>query len=277
MKNRFYLSFIVLILSTYLLRSQELTATQNFETTVKPGGVLKVEITINKGAITGFMKFSQDLPEGYTASLVDSKGGSFSYADNMAKIVWISPPAEQSFTVSYNITAPASANGSVNLGGKISFVDNNERKTFDLEKKYFVVGNNANIQVASNTTTSNAVKAPVITENKQEVIENPKVEEKKETKAAITSPVTAVTKAPSTASITNSGKTYRVQIGAFNLKPTLEGVPSLSTVVLDNGMTKYFSGNFNTYEEASRHKALMLQKGFIGAFIVSFEDGKIVK
>jgi len=258
-----------------MLISQELTATQNFETTVKPGGSLKIEITINKGAITGFMKFSQDLPEGYTASLVDSKGGSFSYADNMAKIVWISPPSDQSFTVSYNVTVPSSANGSINLGGKISYVDNNERKTFDLEKKYFVVGNNANMQVASNTS-SNTNSPPAVVETKPIVVEK-KVEEKVEPKPVVAPPAAPVNKAPTVATSTNAGKTYRVQIGAFNSKPTLDGVPNLSTVVLDNGMTKYFSGNFSTYDEASRHRALMIQKGFIGAFIVSFENGKMVK
>jgi len=275
MKYIFNFSFLFLILSTNMLISQELTATQNFETTVKPGGSLKIEITINKGAITGFMKFSQDLPEGYTASLVDSKGGSFSYADNMAKIVWISPPSDQSFTVSYNVTVPSSANGSINLGGKISYVDNNERKTFDLEKKYFVVGNNANMQVASNTS-SNTNSPPAVVETKPIVVEK-KVEEKVEPKPVVAPPAAPVNKAPTVATSTNAGKTYRVQIGAFNSKPTLDGVPNLSTVVLDNGMTKYFSGNFSTYDEASRHRALMIQKGFIGAFIVSFENGKMVK
>jgi len=273
MKKIHLLLFFILIGGT--ISSQELTATQNFETTVKPGGTLKVSITINKGTVTGFMKFAQDIPEGFTANLVDSKGGSFSYADNMAKIVWISPPSDPSFTVSYNIVVPSTANGSINLGGKVSYVDNNERKTFDLEKKYFVIGNNANLQVASNNSQSTNQQSAVV-ETKPIVVEK-KVEEKVESKPAVAQPAPPVNKAPTVATITNSGKTYRVQIGAFNSKPTLEGVPNLSTVVLDNGMTKYFSGNFNTYEEASRHKAMMLQKGFIGAFIVSFEDGKIVK
>ena len=60
---------------------------------------------------------------------------------------------------------------------------------------------------------------------------------------------------PVTAIPSSAGKTFRVQIGAFTSKPkTLNGVPELSTVVLDNGITKCFSGNFATYEAAAKRK-----------------------
>ena len=82
---------------------------------------------------------------------------------------------------------------------------------------------------------------------------------------------------PTTAVPSSIGRTYRVQIGAFNLKPVINGVSDISTITLDNGMTKYFSGNFTTYEEAAKHKKAVIEKGFQGAFIVAFENGKIVK
>ena len=87
---------------------------------------------------------------------------------------------------------------------------------------------------------------------------------------------TTTTKAPVTATST-AGKTYRVQIGAFMQQPHVSGVPQLTKVVLDNGMTKCFSGNFSTYDEAVKRKKEMIEKGFAGAFIVSFEGGKMVK
>jgi hypothetical protein len=82
---------------------------------------------------------------------------------------------------------------------------------------------------------------------------------------------------PITAVPSSMGKTFRVQIGAFNLKPIINNVPELSKVVLENGVTKYFSGNFTTYEQAAKHKKIMIENGFEGAFIVSFENGKIIK
>ena len=70
---------------------------------------------------------------------------------------------------------------------------------------------------------------------------------------------------------------YRVQIGAFSAKPKIDGVPEVTTLVLENGITKYFSGNYSTYEEALKRKKEMVEKGFQGAFIVAFEGDKIVK
>jgi hypothetical protein len=54
-------------------------------------------------------------------------------------------------------------------------------------------------------------------------------------------------------------------------------VPEITTVVLENGITKYFSGNFSIYEDAVKRRKEMVEKGFQGAFIVAFENGKIVK
>ena len=237
------------------------------------------------------MKFAQELPEGYVASVIESKGGSFTYADNAAKIVWINPPSEAVFTISYKVTVPSNATGSVNLTGKISYILNNERKVCDLEKKYFVVGSNGiataeTIKAVTPTTTS--TPPPVVAEIKKEptpeVKKEPVPEVKKEPIAEVKKeptpvviPPTVVAKAPTAATATPTGKIYKVQIGAYSAKPKLEGVPNMSTFVLDNGITKYFSGSFTNYDEAVKHKATMLERGFAGAFIVAFENGKIVK
>jgi hypothetical protein len=52
------------------------------------------------------------------------------------------------------------------------------------------------------------------------------------------------------------------------MKPHLEGIPEQLSILLDNGMTKYFSGNFKNYDEAVKRKKEMVDKGFSGAFIV---------
>ncbi len=112
-------------------------------------------------------------------------------------------------------------------------------------------------------------------EKKIKSIENKKLEEAPKVDA--TQKIALDLKVPTAAVPTIAGKTYRVQIGAFSAKPKIEGVSEISTVVLDNGITKYFSGNFSNYEEAVKRKKSVLEKGFTGAFIVSFQDGKIVK
>jgi hypothetical protein len=288
--KKIYSIFAILFFANIVI-AQELTATQNFPSNVYPGKDFTIEVTVNKAGLTGFMKFAQELPEGYVASVIESKGGSFTYADNAAKIVWINPPSEAVFTISYKVTVPSNATGSVNLTGKISYILNNERKVCDLEKKYFVVGSNGiataeTIKAVTPTTTS--TPPPVVAEIKKEptpeVKKEPVPEVKKEPIAEVKKeptpvviPPTVVAKVPTAATATPSGKIYKVQIGAYSLKPKLEGIPNMSTFVLDNGITKYFSGSFTNYDEAVKHKATMLERGFAGAFIVAFENGKIVK
>jgi hypothetical protein len=285
-------SIIAILLITNIAIAQELTATQSFPSNVYPGKDFTIEVTINKAGLTGFMKFAQELPEGFVATVIESKGGSFTYADNSAKIVWINPPSESIFTISYKVSVPSTATGSVNLTGKISYILNNERKVCDLEKKYFVVGSNGiatpdKIPVATTTTTTPTTA--VVTETKKEPTPEPKkepvvtevkkenVSEVKKEPTPVVIPPTVVTKAPTAATANPAGKIYKVQIGAYSAKPKLEGVPNMSTFVLDNGITKYFSGSFTNYDEAVKHKATMLERGFAGAFIVAFENGKIVK
>jgi hypothetical protein len=307
MMKQFVFSFLILVTTGAF--AQDLTATQVFPASAAPGSTFTVEININRGSINGFMKFFQELPPGFTATEGDSKGGSFSYADNGAKVVWIAPPNEPTYTVSYKVTVPADASGSKTITAKFSYINNNERKIFDFEPKTITIeGPGAAKTVpppgtAAKPTPSTpvATKQPPVVEKQpvaavppaKSTVSSPAVSEKVnppvqppvKTASISSTPVTQkteaaavpATKVPVTAVPSSTGKTYRVQIGAFSAKPKIDEVKDVSVVVLDNGITKYFSGNFSTIEEATKRKEEVIKKGFPGAFIVSFENGKIVK
>lgn len=302
--------FVFLILITAGALAQDLTATQTVPASAAPGSSFTVEISINRGSINGFMKFFQELPPGFTATEIDSKGGSFSFADNGAKVVWIAPPNEPTYVVSYKINVPSDASGPKVFNAKFSYINNNERKIFDFEPKTITIEGTGSANTAkvtppvktgqmsstptkpstalseksvtqpSTTVPDKATTATVVppkpasipaTSPAKEHVTTPATAQKNE----INVPVTA--KVPVTAVASTVGKTYRVQIGAFSAKPKLGDVADITTVVLDNGITKYFSGNFSTVEEATKRKEEVAKKGFPGAFVVSFENGKIVK
>lgn len=226
----------------------------------------------------------------YSASEIDSKGGSFTFTDNSVKIIWISPPSTDQFIMSYKITTPANGAGAIEIGGKFSYVVGNERKVFEVVPQVIYIGEAVAKKEPAKENIKENTPAPspeVKTEDIKTIVSEPvktaapktetpkQVETKKEAPPQIAS---TPAKIPVSASaMSTPGKTYRVQIGAFTLKPHIEGVPEPSSVLLDNGMTKFFSGNFKTYEEAVKRKKEMLEKGFEGAFIVSFENGKILK
>lgn len=307
MMKQFVFSFLILVTAGAF--AQDLTATQTFPASVAAGSSFTVEITINRGSINGFMKFFQELPAGFTATEIDSKGGSFSFADNGAKVVWIAPPNEPTYTVSYKVAVPADASGSKTITAKFSYINNNERKIFDFEPKTITIEGPGTSKtppppgIAAKPTTTPPVatkQAPIVekqptttTPPVKSASATPPVSEKANTPAqpsvkAASIPTTPVapkteaaavpaTKVPVTAVPSSSGKTYRVQIGAFSAKPKIDDVKDISVIVLDNGITKYFSGNFPTIEEATKRKEELAKKGFPGAFIVSFENGKIVK
>jgi cell division septation protein DedD len=290
MMKQFFFSFLILVTAGAF--AQDLTATQTFPSSVAAGSSFTVEININRGSINGFMKFFQELPPGFVATEIDSKGGSFSFADNGAKVVWIAPPNEPTYTVSYKVTVPADASGTKNITAKFSYINNNERKIFDFEPKTITIGG-AGSATTPAVTTSVATKQPPITEKQPAVA--PPVKSTPTTPVAAEKPASKpnnpatlpastkteaaipATKVPVTAVPSSTGKTYRVQIGAFSAKPKIDDVKDISTIVLDNGITKYFSGNFATIEEATKRKEEVAKKGFPGAFIVSFENGKIAK
>ncbi len=275
-----------LILVTAGVVAQDLTATQSIPSAAAPGSSFMVEININRGSINGFMKFFQELPAGFTATEVDSKGGSFSFADNGAKVVWIAPPNETTYTITYKVNVPADASGTKTLNAKFSYINNNERKIFEFEPKNITIGGDAGASVSTSTP---AVKASQTSTQPAKNIAPPDKTgttatiEKSTTPAETTTPVVAQKKeVPSvTPAATNttsaSAKTYRVQIGAFSAKPKLGEVADITTIVLPNGITKYFSGNFTTLEEANKRKEEVTKKGFPGAFVVAFENGKIAK
>jgi cell division protein FtsN len=71
----------------------------------------------------------------------------------------------------------------------------------------------------------------------------------------------------------------RVQLGAFKNKVSkniFAGIPDIMTIRGDDGLTRYYTGSFTNVNDAARRRVDMLTKGFSGAFIVAFKDGKRV-
>lgn len=71
----------------------------------------------------------------------------------------------------------------------------------------------------------------------------------------------------------------RVQLGAFRKKLSrniFSDMPDLMTFKGDDGLVRYYTGVFSDVNAAARHKVDMIGKGFGGAFLVAFKNGKRV-
>ena len=70
---------------------------------------------------------------------------------------------------------------------------------------------------------------------------------------------------------------YKVQLGAFSGKASEEmfkGIEPLSREPGPNHLLRYMAGSFVNYNQAAAYKNSMIAKGFEGAFIVAFKDGR---
>ncbi|MFN4235491.1 MAG: SPOR domain-containing protein [Bacteroidia bacterium] len=72
---------------------------------------------------------------------------------------------------------------------------------------------------------------------------------------------------------------FRVQLGAYKSKISkniFTDVNDLVVITTEEGLTKYLTGSFTNFNDAAKHKVNMLLKGYSGAFIVAYKNGKRV-
>jgi hypothetical protein len=133
---------------------------QDLPARMDPGSEVRVTVTVNKDQITGFAKLQIDLPTGLSATAIETKGASFTFADGKAKFIWMALPAQPTFKVSYTLSADASASGVLPVTGRLSYIEDNERKTVDLPARTVTVGSGEAVAsapqspAASNTTVN---------------------------------------------------------------------------------------------------------------------------
>lgn len=93
------------------------------------GNSIIVEVDIYKGSNNGFGKVVENVPDGYTASVIDSHDGIFKDEGGVLKFMWNALPAEDVFTISYKLT-PESSDVDLwkiidGINGEFSTIDEN--------------------------------------------------------------------------------------------------------------------------------------------------------
>lgn len=91
-----------------------------------------IEVAITKGAIFGFAKFQQDVPPGFIAQPVETADASFTFADGKVKFIWMAIPETDKVVVKYALTASDVAAEIGMIEGKFSYIEDNERRSYDI-------------------------------------------------------------------------------------------------------------------------------------------------
>ena len=107
---------------------------------VSPGDEFVVTVSVDKGDLSGFAKFTQALPSGFSADVVNGADATFSFKDGKVKFIWVSLPTAESFSFSYRIKVDERVKGSFKLGGQFAYIFDNEKQVAELESRTLKVG-----------------------------------------------------------------------------------------------------------------------------------------
>jgi len=290
----------------------QVSLSTNIPSSLSSGSSVDVEVKIQKGTISSFAKYQMDVPEGFSVSLNDSKGGNFTFDQQRAKIVWVSVPSEAEYSIVFKFQVGANAPSQSTFSQKFFYLENGEKKEFEAEPINVTINGGSSSAVASNNESSNnsssnnsssqgnveTVKStPVETVNSTpvETVNSTPVETVSSTpvETVKSTPVETVKSTPvetvsntsankttnsNTSSSSEAGLTYRVQLGAFSSQPNKSKFNSAGNISIDmvDGLYKVTSGNFNTKEEAIKHRDNLSNKGYSGLFIAKYKNGKRV-
>ena len=264
----------------------QITINANFPSNMNSASTVDADVKINKGAVGNFAKYQLDVPVGYVISIVDAKGGNFTFENQRAKIVWVSVPSEPEFTIKLKVQANSDATNPGTFLQKFYYLENNEKKEVEAAPAIINIGGGSAVAATTPTetkpvTTSTPVETTPVTTT------TPSETKPTETKQVITStpvetkPVTTTTptetkpvKPVTTSSSSEAGMTFKVQIGAYSTQPSKSKFSGAGNVNIDliNGMYKVTVGNFKTLDDAVKHRDELKSKGYNG-FIAKYKDG----
>lgn len=134
MKKISYCLVMFMLCLSFSLKGQEVEISIDHPDQVNAGSEFTVTVTINKGSLTDYSRFSQDLPLGLTATNVSSPNADFSFDNQRIRIIWLKLPVENEVKVSYNVMVDERLKGSFILGGVFAFVVEDERKFLNFEQ-----------------------------------------------------------------------------------------------------------------------------------------------
>jgi len=209
-----------------------------------------VEVIINKGSLTGFAKLQEAIPDGFTASAIETNNSAFTFVDQQAKFVWTNLPAEAELKVSYKIAVAKSLIAQKKIEGVFSYLENDEtKKALVAESSIFV------------SNPSSGSEPPVVTK------EPPVVKQEEPPVTSVPSP--------------NTGVDFKVQICALRKTNVETSYFASAYNITENinienheGWVKYTVGSFTEYKEARNRRESVKNKGVPGPFVTSYNTGK---
>lgn len=155
-----FFNTVSVFLFSFFFGDTPVTLSGNFPKNAKVATEFIAEIKVNKSNIGGFAKLQLEVPQGFTVKELDSRTGNFSFATNIAKIIWTAMPSDPEFTVKFTISADASAAGAKTIASKFSYVNNNNKEVVEMTPAEIIIGDASETPVATTQNSSTTETSP---------------------------------------------------------------------------------------------------------------------
>ncbi len=119
---------------SFSLSGQDVEISIDHPDRVNAGEDFTVTVTIKKGSLTDYSRFSQDIPLGLTATNVSCPNADFSFDEQRIRIIWLKMPDASEISVSYLVSVDSRLKGTFNLGGVFAYVVDEERKFLNFDQ-----------------------------------------------------------------------------------------------------------------------------------------------
>lgn len=141
MVSQLFVVFNVLALLIFEFSiGQDIEVTHNLPAQVENASEFSVDLVFKKGKLDGYGKFTMELPEGFTAEMVDTRDGSFTFQNQKILITWLELPKEAEFVVALKVKVAADLNKSFDVSGKFSALDGNDKINYQIPTHQILVG-----------------------------------------------------------------------------------------------------------------------------------------
>jgi hypothetical protein len=244
-------ALFLFIASNFFGSDAEVTIQPSVPSNVKSGDAFVVELAISKSSLAGFAYIQQYLPEGFSATPVETHGAKFVCENGLVRFMWVELPKENAFTISYRIKTDVTCNGLKTLNGEFSYIENDRTKRISLTPSVVLLANENEVADAG----ANNIVAEKKSQNPLPVFSSIPPPEK--------------------------GIYYKIQIAATKRSPDRNNnffesrykIGDPVEITQHEGWKKYLIGAYDKYSSAKEHRNETLAK-VPDAFIVAYQNGE---